>query len=177
MNSIVRLICVSLVILLTGCVSNVELPPSTGPKIAVSAAAAKQLIFVIQGSRVSSSKDWDEFRNVWRKDITDSAASAGIKVKFQDSPPASSSEAAVLAIVTINDYRYVTQGSRFAVGIMTGNAFVDADVAYFELPANTLAGTRKYNTSSAGGQGIFSPMTEKQVKAICDDIIKEITQR
>jgi hypothetical protein len=31
--------------------------------------------------------------------------------------------------------------------------------------------------ASSAGQGIFSPMTEKQVKAICDEIVSEVVKR
>lgn len=44
-------------------------------------------------------------------------------------------------------------------------------------PAQTPAGTRKYNTISSAGQGILSPMTEKQLQAISDDIVKSIGSR
>lgn len=162
---------------LAGCAANVQLGPSGGQKIAVSPAATKQLVLVVDGSAAATqSKDWEQFRGEWRNAITEAAAAAKLDVRYQDSaaPPATP---AVLARVYINDYRYVTQGARFAVGIMTGNAFVDAEVSFTELPGNTAAGTRKYNTSSSAGQGIFSPMTEKQVRAICDAIVAEVAQR
>lgn len=166
-------------VLLAGCAASVQLPPSSAPKIALSAAAARQLVLVVDGSRAArESKDWEQFRGEWRTAITEAGAAAKLDVRFHEgSAPAASAGPAVLARVTINDYRYVTQGARFAVGIMTGNAFVDAEVAFSELPANTAAGTRSYNTSSSAGQGIFSAMTEKQVRAICDAIVGEVLRR
>lgn len=157
----------------------VDLPPSTGPKIAVAPAAAKSVVLAVQGSKTATdSKDWNDFKAEWRKAITASAATAGIKAQVQDEPaPAASADPAVLVVLNIHDYRFVTQGARFAVGIMTGNAFVDAEALFFELPARTAVGTRQYKTSSSAGHGVFSPMTEKQLAAICDAIVGEVTGR
>lgn len=166
--------------LLSACgTMKVDLPPSTGPKISVAPAAAKSVVLVVQGSKTATdSKDWNDFKAEWRKAITASAATAGIKAQMQDEPaPAASADPATLVVLNINDYRFVTQGARFAVGIMTGNAFVDAEASFFELPARTAVGTRQYKTSSSAGQGVFSPMTEKQLAAICDEIVREVTGR
>lgn len=177
LGSFIRATALFAAVLVTGCAANLQLPPSAGPKIAVSPAAAKQLVLVVDGSKTAKdSKDWEQFRSEWRTAITEAGTAAKLDVRYQDSAPATASPA-VLARVYINDYRYVTQGARYAAGIMTGNAFVDADVSFSELPGNTPAGTRKYNTSSSAGQGIFSPMTEKQVRAVCDAIVGEVAQR
>jgi hypothetical protein len=45
---------------------------------------------------------------------------------------------------------------------------------FSELPARTAVGTRKYNTSSSAGHGISSAMTEKQLQAISDDVVRSI---
>jgi hypothetical protein len=173
------LLALAVAAVVAGCAATVQLPSGTGPRIAVSAAAARQLVLVVDGSKVAKeSKDWEQFRGEWRSAIEAAGKEKGVAVSFQDTAAAAAStQPAVLAVVYVNDYRYITQGARFAVGIMTGNAFVDADVSFVELPGQVTAGTRKYNTSSSAGQGIFSPMTEKQVKAICDEIIKEVAQR
>jgi len=162
-----------------GCAATVQLPASTAPKLAVSPAAARQMVLVVDGSNASKqSKDWEQFRGEWRTACELTGKEKGIGVAYKDTvAAAASAQPAMLAVVNINDYRYITQGARFAVGVMTGNAFVDADVAFIELPANANLGSRKYNITSSAGQGIFSPMTEKQVKAICDAMVNEVMQR
>ena len=166
------------IVALAGCAATVQLPENAGPKLAVSAAASKQVVLVVDGSKTSKeSKDWEQFRGEWRTAIEAAGKERGVAVLYQDSATPVAQQPAVLAWVNINDYRYITQGARFAVGIMTGNAFVDAEVTFYEWPANTAMGTRKYNTTSSAGQGIFAAMTEKQVKAICDQIVKEVAQR
>jgi hypothetical protein len=57
---------------------------------------------------------------------------------------------------------------------LTGNAYVDSSVQFRNLKTGALLGERKYNTSSSAWQGIFAPMTEKQVQAIATQIVNEI---
>jgi hypothetical protein len=175
-DRVCRIGCAAALLSLAACATQVQLPPA--PKLAVSPTAEQRLVVVVHGSAVAAqSKDWEGFRTEWRNAFAAAAAAAGMTMHFVDKTADAPADPAVLAVVTINDYRYVTQGARFAVGIMTGNAFVDADVAFSELPAKTALGTRKYNTTSSAGQGIFSPMTEKQIQAISDEIVKSIRSR
>jgi hypothetical protein len=60
---------------------------------------------------------------------------------------------------------------------MTGNAFIDADAVYIEFPEAKEIGTRKFFTSSSAWEGVFSAMTNKQVRAISDEIIVELVGR
>jgi hypothetical protein len=60
---------------------------------------------------------------------------------------------------------------------MTGNAFVDADAEFFEFPNKRSIGKRKYATSSTAWQGIFSAMTDKQLRAISDTMMQELLRR
>lgn len=60
---------------------------------------------------------------------------------------------------------------------MTGNAYIDADVSFAELPGATTVGTRKYATTSSAMQGVFAPMTENQIRGSSDEIVKDVAQR
>jgi len=71
----------------------------------------------------------------------------------------------------------LTPGARYGFGIMTGNAFIDAEAEFIALPAKKSVGSRKYQTSSSAWQGVFSAMTDKQVLAISNEIIREITKK
>jgi uncharacterized lipoprotein YajG len=56
-----KLILISTVLLLTGCAATVQRKGGSDPKLALSAAAAKRVVMVVQGSKVSTdSKDWEE---------------------------------------------------------------------------------------------------------------------
>lgn len=143
----------------------------------IAAAAAKRIVLVVKGSKVSSdSKDWELLRAEWRRAIAGAASNAGMTFSYQESAPQPSAEVATLVTVNVNDYRYVSPGARYGFGVMTGNAFIDADVSFAELPSGKLVGTRKYNTSSTAWQGIFSAMTEKQIQAISAEIVKEVSR-
>lgn len=179
-RQLLKLASTAVIIFLAACgTMKVDLSPSNGPKITVSAAAAKRMIMVLDGSAAAiESKDWSAFKAEWQKAMTASAATVGATVRYQDTAAVEGvSEPTTLVVVHVNDYRYITQSARFAVGIMTGNAFVDADVSALELPGKTSAGARQYKTTSSAGQGIFSPMTEKQLAAISDDIVRELVSR
>ena len=57
---------------------------------------------------------------------------------------------------------------------MAGNAYMDLEVQYVELPSNKPFGAKKFNTSSSAWEGIFSAVTPKQVQAVSDMIVKEV---
>ena len=74
----------------------------------------------------------------------------------------------------VNDFRYVSQAERYGLGVMTGNAFMDVEAEFLELPQLRPFATRKFQTSSSAWQGIFSAMTPKQVEAVAKEIVNEV---
>jgi hypothetical protein len=58
---------------------------------------------------------------------------------------------------------------------MTGNAFVNAKVSFRDLNTGQVWGERHYDTSSTAWQGVFSAMTDKQVKAIGKEIVTTLS--
>mgnify|MGYP006206573815 FL=1 len=74
----------------------------------------------------------------------------------------------------VNDFRYVSQAKRYAVGVFAGNAFLDLDVEFVELPQLKTFANRKFQTSSSAWQGVFSAMTPKQVEAVSKEIMAEV---
>lgn len=146
-----------------------------GPRITIGQLAAKKIDLAIDGSKaMTTSSDWQAFVDEWQSSMSAEAAAAGIGftlIKGRESPL---SETSTLVKITVNDFRYMSQGMRFAVGVLAGNAFMDIDVEFIEMPSRKVAGFRKYETSTSGGQGIFSAATPKQVQAVAADIVKEI---
>lgn len=178
MYQALKLVFLSAVLVLTGCAANVQRQGSAEQKLALSPAAAKHVTLDVRGSKeLAASKDWEQFRNEWRVGMTEATAAAGMTLTPIDAALASAAEPSTLVAVNINDYRYITRGARVAAGIMTGNAYIDADVSFVELPAATPMGTRKYATTSSAMQGVFAPMTENQIRGICDEIIKDMARR
>lgn len=84
------------------------------------------------------------------------------------------SSASVLIRLTVNDFKYVSTTKRFMLGILAGDASMDVDAQYIELPANKTFGSKKFNTSSSAWEGIFSAVTPKQVQTVSALIVKDV---
>lgn len=180
--SALKLLFLSAVLVLTGCAANVQRQGGTDKQLASSPVAAKRITLEVHGSKaLAASKDWEQFRNEWRIGMEEATKAVGMTLAPLDASAAvgtaSATQPSTRVTVRINDYRYITRGARVAVGIMTGNAYIDADVFFTELPGTALAGTRKYATTSSAIQGVFAPMTESQIRGICDEIVKDVAQR
>jgi len=178
MQRFFKLAFLSTVIALAGCAANVQRQSGGEQNFSVSKAAAKQLSLDVQGNeQMAASSDWQQFREAWKTGMAEAAGAAGIALVPKAAEPAPTAPPSTQVVVKINDYRYITRGARVAAGIMTGNAYIDADVSFIEMPAGTVLGTRKYSTSSSAWQGVFAPMTESQIRGISDEIVKEVAQR
>jgi len=177
MHRILSALLITLSVALTGCAANVQRGADSG-KLALSAAATKRMAMDVQGSTTAkTSKDWDQFRAVWQIEMSEAAKLQGLTLVPLETALAPNAEPSTLVTVQVNDYRYVTRAARVAVGIMTGNAFIDSDVSFSELPSGTPVGKRKYATSSSAMQGVFAPMTERQLQGISEEIVREVSQR
>ena len=72
---------------------------------------------------------------------------------------------------------YIGIGARIFLGVMTGNAYIDAKVSFADLGSGQPFGERDYNTSSSAWAGIFAKVTPQQVDAIATMVFAEIKQR
>jgi hypothetical protein len=161
--------------LLAGCAATVQSPQESRAAIEVPAAAAKKIVLIVQGSdTAANSSDWEPLRGEWRTAMAAAAAEAGIAFEWRDSLSNLPRGPGTAVVVKVQDYRYLSTGARYGLGAFAGNAFIDADVSYRELPSNRALGSRKVSTSSTAWQGIFSAMTSKQVAAICQEIVNEV---
>ena len=162
---------------LTGCAASVNRGANES-KLAPATVATKRMALDVRGSTdMSASKDWEQFRGVWQTEMALAAKQGGLTLVPLDAAKAPGAEPSTLVSVQINDYRYITRAARVVAGITTGNAYVDSDVTFSELPAGTVIGTRKYATSSSAMQGVFAPMTERQLQGISEEIVGELKQR
>ena len=140
--------------------------------------ATKAIVMNVTGSRVATeSKDWEQFKGEWRAAMKSEATDIGASFTSQDGPAPPTGNPGTLLVVDIADYRYLSAGTRYGFGIMTGNAFVHAKVEFRDLRNGNVLGDRSYDTSSTAWQGVFSAMTEKQVQALCKQIMSEISRR
>lgn len=164
---------------LGGCAANVTKPTgdATVAPLALTTRPTAVALVITGAPAIESSADWQTFRAEWRTAFNAAAGAAGVAATYFEAEPADQPPGAVLIRVRVNEYRYLTPGARFGLGIMTGNAFIDADAEFVEFPARRVAGKRKYATSSSAWQGVFSAMTDKQVRAISDTMLQELARR
>jgi len=87
----------------------------------------------------------------------------------------STGEGGTLLQVYVNDYRMVGIGARIFLGVMTGNAYIDAKASYTDLNDGKEFGERTYNTTSSAWGGVFAKMTPQQVDAIASMVFAELS--
>lgn len=164
-------------LLLAGCAATVQ-KSSEIAEIKATSESTKYIAMNVTGSqKITTSGDWDAFKGEWISCMGSAAKAIGAEFAPQEGEPKPTGDPGILVIVRVADYRYISPGSRFVLGVMTGNAFVDSSVQFVDLKTGSLLGERTYNTSSSAWQGIFAPMTDKQIQAITTEIATEIKIR
>ena len=159
---------------LAGCAANVVRSGDAGaPKVAIPAQSKARLVLNVGGApQATASRDWETFRAEWRTAFKAEAEAIGTAFVWQDGPPKPLAEAGTLLVVHVDDYRYLSPGARYGLGVMTGNAYVSAKLRYLSLADGRLFGEETVNTSSSAWQGVFSAMTEKQIQAIAKEAVR-----
>ena len=178
MLTFIRTAFLAATVALGGCAATVTKPADAPAAPLQPTAKPTSVALLITGSpTIQASADWHTFRAEWRTAFTAAAAAAAIPASYLENETSEQSPGTVLIRVTVNEYRYLTPGARFGLGIMTGNAFIDAEAEFIEFPAKRSIGKRKYGTTSSAWQGIFSAMTDKQVRALSDSMLQDLTRR
>jgi hypothetical protein len=150
--------------------------PGQSAPVQERAEAGKSIVLNMTGSTdTTTAKDWQDFKGVWRDACMQEAAEVGAAFSMQESEPKPTGDFGTLVVVDVADYRYVSAGARKLFGVMTGNAYINAQVTFRDLRSGDVWSSRNYDTSSTARAGVFSAMTVKQVRAICHAIVAEIT--
>ncbi|WP_326542460.1 hypothetical protein [Pseudorhodoferax sp.] len=175
-SSWLRLPALALCAALVGCAANVERPTAASQALQVPARAQSSVALVVRAANpeVAKSSDWQALRGAWRDAMAGAASAAGKQFQYLDAEPQTTPAGSTLVVVQVKDYRYLSTGARYGLGVMTGNAYVNADAAFYVGPGRTPVGTRSYSTSSSAWQGIFSAMTDKQLSSISSAMLKDI---
>ena len=165
--------------LLGGCAATVHKGPATPDSMARKSPEARQRIVLnVTGSpRAEGAGDWQAFKGVWAEAFRTRAAAMGMPFDVQAGPPAPTGQPGTLLQVFVDDYRYVSTGARFGLGVMTGNAYVQARIRFVDLRTGDLRYEQLVNTSSSAMQGIFSAMTPRQLEAIAADVLDEVSRQ
>lgn len=162
-------------LLLAGCAATVKAPaPGTAPLASPAVATTQVGLLVTATPAMRAAPGWPAFRAEWRNAFKAATAAAGLRMAYFETEPSEHLPGTVLVRITVNDYRHVSTGLRWALGVVTGNAFVDADVEYIELPSRRSLGSRRYNSSSIYWQGVLSAMTDKQLTTLAAAMVQEL---
>lgn len=178
MNRAMRLFSIFLVVLFTGCAATVNKPGADASRINTSATLPTKLVLTVSGTpEMEASSDWSDFCEEWQTSMEEATSSAKLAFAYVSGKERVKSNQGILVQIKVNDYRYVSQAKRYGLGVFTGNAFMDLDVAFVELPSQQKLGARKFSTSSSAWEGVFSAMTPKQVQAVSSEIVNEIAKK
>lgn len=162
-------------LLLSGCAATVSRTGASGAPLQISPASTAHLSLQVQAAPgMVSSGDWDTLRNDWRESMGQSAGLAGIGYTWLEASAAPASRPGVLAVVKVQNFRYVSAAARVGMGVLGGDAHLNAEVSFYELPDKRLLGTRTYGTTTKFSEGIFSAASRKQVEAMTKEIVAEI---
>jgi hypothetical protein len=151
--------------------------PTVAPVVPLTTppASAKRLVLSMTGPTfVTQAKDWPAFQEEWRATFADHAKEAGVEFDVQKGEARPTGETGTLLRVYVNDYRLVGIGSRIFLGVMTGNAYIDAKATYTDLNDGKEFGERAYNTTSSAWAGVFAKMTPQQVDQIATKVFGEL---
>ena len=167
---------VATVLLAPGCASTVQKSEESAPA-SVGPGTGKTVVLELTGSATSTdSKDWGDFKDLWRDPCAHEAALAGDRFVMQDREPVPMGAEGTQVTVDVADYRYVSTGARVMLGVMTGNAYINAHVTFSDLKSGAVRATKTYDTTSSAWGGVFSGMTTKQVTAMCHEIFVDLAK-
>lgn len=163
---------------LCGCAATVQRASVGEGSLGIPAGSSKRIVLTVKGNETSAkSPDWEQLRATWRSAMAEAAGKAGVEFAYLDTDTRPAAAPGTWVAIRVNDYRFLSAGARYAFGVMTGNAYMDADAEFIDLVTGRPAGKRSYKTSSTAWEGVFSAMTEKQLQAISTEIVGEVTRR
>jgi hypothetical protein len=161
---------------LTGCAATVQKGPGEA-KMAVPAASARAVVLTVTATpEMAASPTWAALIEEWQNSMKWAADNAKISYSWAapGSPPPK--QAGVHVVVNVKDFRFVSAAKRWVIGIFSGNAFINAEASFVDLASGRNLGTRSYGSSSSALQGVFAPMTERQLESISTEIVGEVTK-
>jgi hypothetical protein len=162
--------------LVAGCAATVKKPDGGAPAPAVIKATGKVVALNVTGSdAMKSSKYWATLKRVWNLECTEEFHEADAQFSMPDESAQPTGSQGALIVANIVDYRYVSSGARIGLGVMTGNAYINAHVEYHDLKTGETWATKTYDTKSSAWGGIFAAMTRRQVRAICHEMLGEVS--
>lgn len=171
MRAVLALLAITL---LSGCAATVN-KHGQASQLSIAADAKSNLVVNFTGnSKVASNASWGLLKTSWRNALQSEASTAGYALKEQTGAVRLGGEPGTILLVDVSNFRYLTSAMRYGLGVMSGNAWVDAEVSFLDLQSGETIGVRKYNTSSSAWEGVFSAMTDEQLQALAKEMISEV---
>lgn len=165
---------------LVGCAASVkqsnvsEARPATQAVSSPASTSRGGIAVVLTGTdAITKSSDWPSLTNDWQELLPDSASETKVNATFIASENGLSENQTMLVRIKVNDFRYISTAKRFMLGVMAGNAYMDLDIEYVQLPSRQVVSSKKINTSSSAWEGIFSAVTPKQVNAVSRVVLQD----
>ena len=161
--------------MLAGCAATIKRDGPAQALTRLPVTATSRLVLNVDGSKESvGSSDWGGFKQEWQENFLEQARLAGIPFEMQDGAARPTGQPGTLLSVYVTDYRFIRPGTRYAVGILAGNAYIESKLTFRDLQSGATLGTQAANTSSSAWEGVFSAMTNRQVEAIAADVMKQL---
>lgn len=166
----IRLVVVAALLLVGGCAAKVTSSADQTP-IPVYADAKTTLVVLFKAdAKVQANEKWPLLKSKWLEALRTRGQAKGLQV-LTERPKTP----ATLATIEVTNFRYMSSGLRYSVGVMAGNAWISAQVRYQDATSGETLATRNYDTSSSAWEGVFSAMTSDQIKALATTIIDDVT--
>lgn len=171
MRAILALLAITL---LSGCAATVN-KHGQASQLSIADDAKSNLVVNFTGNdKVVTNANWGALKTSWRNALQSEASTAGYALKEQAGAVRLGGEPGTILLVDVSNFRYLTPAMRYGLGVMSGNAWVDAEVSFLDLQSGETIGDRKYNTSSSAWEGVFSAMTDEQLQALAKEMISEV---
>lgn len=172
---LLRTLALTCTLAMAGCAATVTRSGPAPAPLSVSPAATRAVFVRVEAAPgMPPGGHWETFKTDWREGMSMAAGRSGMLVTWVDSEEVRSADPAVLVVVKVRNYQYMTPESRIGLGILAGDAYVNTEVESYELPARKLLGSRVYGSSTRPVEGIFAASTRKQVLSISDEVIADI---
>ncbi len=157
---------------ITGCASQVQKSNVIQPSVQREKLHNIQ-ISINPARRFSASRGYDESMDKLGRILQEKIASAfpDAKVAIGSTP---TSGPGLRISLTVLDFHYVSGGSRFFSGMMSGNALLRVKVELSDLQTNKKNGESILGTTSSAREGIFGAFTSRQIDAVTDSIVAMI---
>ena len=176
---LLQLSTLAIAVALSGCAATVKqsnlgsVQTASVSKASGAQARGTVAIVVTASDAVRQNSDWASLTNDWQELVPEVASELHTSASYIPSESALTSNQTMLVRVKVNEFGYLSTARRYMMGILAGNAHMDLDIEYVQLPSMQVVGTKKINTSSTAWEGIFSAATPKQVYAVSRIVITD----